>query len=299
MGGESGYITLNWIFGNLLGLSYRTWIVFMSFVDAFCVYQYLSHKSSSPLLGAMSIYVFTLTMYFSGYRRCMAMNVFMLAFIQLEKKHYKRALAMMLLAVTMHRSSLIMFIFLLLAKVKVTKSIIMRVIVFTFLLSLVAEPLARRFVPQVLALFDKSGYLTGTGTSDGWLYHKYGFSLLSVLYMMTLLCIYFFVEINVLQTPRNNLLCWIFLFFVAFSPIDSAMPIISAQISIYFRPSIYLFLTNILAERHENPHIRVILWCFAFMLICLSLHRGTIKMPLTYISAHYEYKTMFQTPTGF
>lgn len=302
---ESGYAMLNWIFGSLLGMPFRALLVFLSFLNAFAIYKYLKRNSASPFLGTVIVYVLMMEMLIHLLRRATAMSLFMLALLQVEDRHYKRGWALMFLAFTMHRTSIIMFIFPLLSRIKITRKIVLQIIAFICALALVARPLATTLIPQILSFFDKAAYLH----TNTWQNPIKGYNT-TIKYVYVCVCmfilvgIYLFINFEIFATPENNMLFWIFLFFVATLPIDLILPMLTIGVPVYFRVPTFLLFANIISQRRGNRYVKVFLWLMLFLVLVYIQTRYVIFMLYPNIDPSggggymLEYKTMFQTLSG-
>ncbi|MBQ6972794.1 MAG: EpsG family protein [Synergistaceae bacterium] len=253
-GGESGFVTLNWIFGHLLGLPYRALIVFLAFLAAFTMYKYLERNSYSPLLGAVTMYICLLSgnAYLSAIRRSTAMNFILFAYMAMMDKNRLKAALLILFAMTMHRSAIIIFLFLPFIDTKITRDLCRKIIVIIFAAGLIAVPVASRMLPIVLGWFGKASYFYG---ASGWLNSGARLEVKAVAGIVALLAIYFFLDFRLLNTAENNMLCKIFLFVIIFSPIQRIVPLLG-DIYMYFTPSCYLLVENLIVQRKEDVFIK-------------------------------------------
>ena len=250
----SGFVTLNWIFGHLLGLPYRALIVFLAFLAAFTMYKYLERNSYSPLLGAVTMYICLLSgnAYLSAIRRSTAMNFILFAYMAMMDKNRLKAALLILFAMTMHRSAIIIFLFLPFIDTKITRDLCRKIIVIIFAAGLIAVPVASRMLPIVLGWFGKASYFYG---ASGWLNSGARLEVKAVAGIVALLAIYFFLDFRLLNTAENNMLCKIFLFVIIFSPIQRIVPLLG-DIYMYFTPSCYLLVENLIVQRKEDVFIK-------------------------------------------
>lgn len=262
---ESGYATLNWIFGHLLGLPYRVYIIALAAFCSFTLYKYFNRHTHTPLLAAMVAYNYLLTAYITLLKRTTALNFVLWAYMAMEDKKYKKAFGLLCIAMTMHRTAVLLFLFLPLSKVKITKPVIKKIIIITFLISLVAKPLANMFIPLVLKIFDKYG------SGDSWV--GSGTELKALFGIAALFAIYLLLDIRIIQTHTNNFLCWLFLFVIMFSPLQAVIPLLG-NIYMYFTPHAFLFLTNLIVQRREDSYIKrgMLFITFAILVVLFHMH---------------------------
>lgn len=269
---ECGYISLNWIFGHLLGLPYRAFVIFLALFAAYTLYKYLKRNSFSPFLGALTAYIYLLNgnAYFSAIRRSTAMNFIMLAFMAMEDKNIKKAALLLLASVTMHRSALIIFLFLPFVNMKITRELFRKVVILIFAVGIFALILVQTILPFILSYLGKAFYFYGSGGAITIGTHL---ELKAVAGVAILWFIYWGLDFNLLNTDYNNMLCKIFLFIIIFSPVQTVIPLLT-QVHNYFTLSCFLLVENIIVQRRENKIIKTLMWSAVMIFLVLVLVRN-------------------------
>lgn len=296
-GGENGYIAINWIIGHLLGLPYRAVIIFLALIAAAAFYKYLKRNAYSPLLAALAVYVFQIqgVAYLSAIRRSTAHTFVLLAVVAMEERKIKKAALILFLAMTMHRSSMIMFLFLPFVNVKITREFFRKVVIMIILSGLSAMWLAQHILPVILNALGKAGYFYGKG---GTLIAMSGLEIKAIFGMGLLWFIYRFVDFDMLNTSYNNMLCKLFLFVIIFSPIQMVVPLID-QIYQYFTMPSMIFISNIAVQMKASKSIKCLMWVMVFLVLTFVLVRNTERQrPYGNGTPSGYYKTMWTSRYG-
>ncbi len=291
-GGESGYVTLNWIFGGLLGLPYQVFIAFLALIAAFAVYKYLVRNSYSPLLGAMAMYVYLLHVnaYFSAIRRTTALSFIFFAYMAMEEKKYKKAALILLLAMTMHRSAILIFLILPFAHIKITRELFLKTLFMIFACALLAVPIVMRFLPVLLSAFGKIHYLSKLLTSRGF---SINVEVKAIAGIIAVIAIYFCLDFRLLQTSYNSMMCKILIFIMLLQPIQSLAPAMLAEVYSYFIPSCYLLVENLIVQRREDLFIKRIMWLIALLVLFNALYRSVEGSRNSAFFYYDSYKTIW------
>ena len=156
---ESGYVVLNWIVA-FLGGSFHTFLILHA---AFCVYAYskfISRYSKMPWLSVAIFVSFDFYIYIFGIlRHTLSLAFLLFAIPYLEKKKPFKALLFMLLAFSMHKSSIIFVVMLVFIYVRVTKK---RFALFTVLCAVAAflgKNFFKKLITTALTVAGRTSYI--------------------------------------------------------------------------------------------------------------------------------------------
>ncbi len=293
-GGESGFVTLNWIFGGLLGLPYRSLLVFLALIAGISIYKFLERNSYSPFLGAIAAYVYLLNcnVYFSAIRRSTAMNFVFFALMAMEDKKFWRALFFLLLATTMHRAAMIMFLFLPFMNVKITRELFRKITLAICVAVMFAPTIASSVLLPLLNSLGKVSYFTE------WIARGTRLELKAVVGIVMMFLIYHCLDFSLLNTSYNNMLCKIFLFIIIFSPVQAITPLLT-NIHSYFTLPIYLLVSNLIVQQRNYKSIKPMMWMAVFVLLVIVLMRNVegYRTQPEYNSVFY-YRTIWTSHSG-
>lgn len=290
---ESGFYTLNWIFGHLLGLPYRALLIFLALIASIALYKYLNRNSYSPLLGAMTAFVYLMNnyVYFSAIRRSTALTIILFALMAYEDKKITKAALLLLLATTMHRSAMIFFLFLPFANVTISRKLFQKTILAIIAAIIIAIPLSRTVLPVLLMSLGKAGYFF---KSNGMLAQGVNLEMKAAVGIIILAGIYYCVDFRLLNTDYNNMLCKVFLLIIIFSPIQAVVPLLT-QIHNYFTLSCYLLVSNIIVQRREDIFIKRMMQLVVVVVLILVLQRNVNVFRHSHF---YYYSTVWNSNSG-
>lgn len=184
---ENGYIALMKIC-NMIGLSARGFFYVVYFIILFPIYLFIKKYSPKPLLSVIlyicyQFFVFDLT----GLRQAIAMSIVLLAYMFLLRQRSKdllRFIIVVLIAMTIHRSSIIALATCLIIRIPINfKTLTL------FIAGMIAcTALNQVGVAEVLALYDNTHYMYSTDESQ-----QLGLSL--VLMILFTLCTMFATKV--------------------------------------------------------------------------------------------------------
>ncbi len=296
-GAESGFTLLNWIFGALLGLPYRVFIIFLALIGAIALYKYLERNSRAPLLGAMTMYIYLLreSAYFTALRRSTALTFILFALIAMEDRKLMKAALILLFGATMHMSALLFLPLLAIMHIKITRKLFLKTILLTVAGIVVIVPISANLMPQFLMLVGKAAYLRGMLEEQGM---DINVDLKAVWGCTALSAVYFCLNFKLLSTRYNDMLCKILFFTIALSAVPF-FAIILPNIYYYLIPSCLIPIENLIIERREDWLIKRVLWLIAFVVLIATLYHNIENTRNTIHGISYEeYKTVWNSASG-
>lgn len=240
---DTGYAFVTWIFAAGLGTSFHAFIVFLGLVNAYSVYRFFLHYSESPCL-AMFMYISLggIFSYFYILRRMLALSVWLFAYPAIEEKKYLKAFSLTFIAFLCHRSTIMFPVLFFLQQIKMTRKIFLSAFVAAIMLFILTPFLLRGLLFRILVTFDKGNYI-----------NTFRFQVVNLYFILiaSAIAIYFAADFSKIQTPKNNILCWVFLLFIAAQSMNAHFGIFSL-INNQLTLVTSIFLTNIISEHHDR-----------------------------------------------
>ena len=127
---EPGYNILNFISHDFLGLSYTTFLLLTSLFFCLVLARFIYHFSTDSLFSFfIHLTIGSFAMSMSGIRQCLAISFCYMALIFLYRSNYKLkrllAIALVLLAYTFHNSAFFFLPFVLIPKIRLSKTVLL------------------------------------------------------------------------------------------------------------------------------------------------------------------------------
>jgi len=229
---EPGYNLLSNTLRNL-GVSFNMFLVLTSTISYIPVIIFIKRKSNYPLLAALVFYTTLFSFYSSGIRQSIAISLVLLALLSLDRKSNRLFFFFALIAFTFHLSSIIVFLVLLIRKLKfsIIASGVIVFITFCMVIFNVVPLILGLVFPSYLIYFE-SIYL-----GSGYLALTIELIRLLVFFLIFLMAEYLLERNSIEQTSDTML--WISVILICITILSFNMNLIR-RINLYFILYIYV-----------------------------------------------------------
>ena len=266
---ESGFVVLNWIFGNL-GLSFHAFLILHA---AFCMTSFgvfIYRYSKLPWLSFSMLIAFSYFEYSFGIlRQMLAIAILLWAVPLIERKKAILFFLVVLLAFTVHRTAIVFLVIYLARYIKVTRIVYLVNAALWGLLLVFSPFLFNVVLKRILLLLGKTRYMK----------FSFEWSNMTTLLLLFAIAAFFTLDFSAMSNKRNSIFCWGFLLAMPFQIFAMGNAVFGRMI-LYYMVFGILLIPNILWDYKKNRALseagKYVLWLFLFVFTVYQYYESPI-----------------------
>ena len=283
---ESGYSVINWIAAKI-GLSFHGFLVLIAAFTMISISVFIYRYSVRPYISYIIFIGLGMYMYSFGIlRQTIALCVVLWAFPFIYEKKYIKTVVTILIAFTIHRSSLIFCLLLLFRNIKISKKYLVRFLIGCILFMFISPILYKILFVKILSFLVKTRYISST----------FSFNYQIIVMFLISITILIFLDFNLLENYFNRMMMWGFLlsipleilgmnnegfariveYFYLFSIIVIPLTIENYGLKINLHKK---YKYQVVQKRGEVLLVTKVLLLFAMLWLMIHQLKGTVLVP--------------------
>lgn len=266
---EFGWVLINWMIGRI-GFSYHTLLVLNAGFCMISVGHFICKYSKNPVISFI-VFIAAGPWYYSFgvLRQTVAMCIILFSLEAILEDKYKKAIILLFLAVLFHRTSLLFFVLIPLARIRIKKIHYIFALIGCGVVSFLGPILAQGVIFPFLKYIGKPSYAVLLNNP---------ISNLAIALWFVAIVFLLIIDFDALKDKELNLMFWGFILFVAIQGVSRYVSTITRFQTVFIIMT-GILLANII-ERKKIKSDRFILtqgcYWFFFLYMYRSLHGSAI-----------------------
>lgn len=260
---ESGYTVLNWSISRI-GLGFQGLLAVCAAINVISIGRFIYKYSDEPVLSFAIFISFNMYFYCFGIlRQSLALSIMLWAIPYMIDKNYLKAALVIFVAFLMHRTAIVVFPLILLAKIKVKRNYFIYTYIAGAILIFTASLIYRTLILRIMQIMN-IGYVSID-------FHINNFT---ILIMAIGIIIYLLIDFKVFENQSLNLSCWAVVLLFLLQPFAMCNDVFARISELYTVFLIILIPGLIYTYKNKNTRlvaeICVFVLMFGFMIYSYS-----------------------------